>query len=1558
MPVYQYEGVHYELPDGLSNEQAISKIEAHLGKKPSTQEKAGIGTGIKSAFANVGNQADTALSTLAGSAAALFGDEKGAVDIEQQMRERIASREEWANPEKRELSLGGKVAGAVGTLPMQVLGMGFSPADTALKAKDAGETNAKAIQAALIDAGGNVAGMLLPGFKQGSALVRGTTGFGANALQDYVTKSLIQDTLETEKGKKTFAPTGEDALVAGIVGAGSAMALGRGKKNNTLTAEEAKLKALKEKQEAINAQKAAETAKTEQPLKNLTSLEDETGQMSLFDQQDMVQNRQPYQAEFGDWRIDENGMPIKADLSMELQNLQQPLQRSLWGDELAPKSEQEAFPITQAIDQMPDAPWRTERDEGLDLLRGEIAAPGELKAAMMEAEGPKIPFNFKKQGGGLDPQVFKEGYVAAAKALSRLTDKLAMDSEWQYRIKRSLGGDFQKNSDGSPMVMLHGTTVPFEGDIRGSAQGIHAGFASSPHMFTMDFNGPKPYLNPKRTKDNANVRPIVIKKGNYPFVPSDIGDWSPERVLKDSPTKGIIEQAFRDKGYSESSIEGLYRYVANQPVGAKRNQAFSDILRRVGIDGFFYKNEGESPKVAKIRALSQKGSNKSNVFNKVNTKQKTWDTVLNKSQDPTSFVTWNDDNIRSVFDYEPPSTIKSPGNKQRGGLLIDPNQKKREIVESVIGKNKNLIPENPDVNKVIEQALQEGKDGKGINLLQSGGTSTAMKRGSAAIEGASRIVQNAVKRAELAIRNSVFPTEEALRKLTREELDTLGKVFKDEMFSNTKFDPQAMADSGFSINQLKAYTAMRQMFDDTLRVQNEARVAKGQKEISAKEAYVSSRWQGDFRRPVFDSEGKLVWYLAADSKLGLNLQTASLLKEFPDLVIDPKRDHVVRSSTGKTDLQSMYSTMLDILGRDDPAIERLRTAIEEQTVAQGSSMLAQEKHFLEKGNVRGFVGDRPGKSAKAETLALFQEQLQYAKNAFKWAEFQKAADDIKKIVGNEALVEQQPNNVKYIRDYWKNAIGYGEAKAVAAIEDSIRDLGMSPQVIKDGVGSIKSYFILQKLAASAGYTAANLIQTTNVLPYMAYLSSQGYKGNPIKALSMGLWGGLAMGTSHYLTAAGGDYKAILKTMPDSDFLIKAFEYAEDNGVTARSVYDESPVETSFSAVGRAANLAGKTMTVPEAFVRATAYMTYVQQLKDSGKFTDDAKIFQKAEELVNKSMVDYRETEKPLIFGKLGTTGNFLNTLQTFPMSFYNQWLFYSKEAAKGNVTPFITALLLQGTIAGAMGIPYADDAYKLYMALKDMLPAKQWLALQKGEFTSDPKLWALKNFGGASVYGVLSDASGIGMTSRIAAPGMGAMLQSPVGPITDIAKQVGNVADAALNPTNTTKLAQAAMSVAPVGLQGALETAPFMEGTTYNQTKNGPNYLRSTDLADRKGGYIRDPKEESLRRWGFRSQKEVVTRDALYSTNRATMASKEKSQSLNDKFYDALRRGDFDAAREANSIYTQLTGKGIDARQIEAQIREEYFTAVQTAKTTAKSLQAMKNIKRLDDLLKEMETK
>jgi hypothetical protein len=52
MPVYEYEGKFYDLPDGLTNEQAISRIESHLGIKQAPQEP--------SVMSQVGRQAGLA----------------------------------------------------------------------------------------------------------------------------------------------------------------------------------------------------------------------------------------------------------------------------------------------------------------------------------------------------------------------------------------------------------------------------------------------------------------------------------------------------------------------------------------------------------------------------------------------------------------------------------------------------------------------------------------------------------------------------------------------------------------------------------------------------------------------------------------------------------------------------------------------------------------------------------------------------------------------------------------------------------------------------------------------------------------------------------------------------------------------------------------------------------------------------------------------------------------------------------------------------------------------------------------------------------------------------------------------------------------------------------------------------------------------------------------------------------------------------------------------------------------------------------------------------------
>lgn len=146
-------------------------------------------------------------------------------------------------------------------------------------------------------------------------------------------------------------------------------------------------------------------------------------QHELFDQPEQGRVANPYEAKIGDWRVDENGIPIKADLSMEVANLENPLQRNLWGDELEPvrnpvgqaadlmaeNGMQQGIPLTEAIDSMV---WAQRRGAIRKELMGDIEAPGNLRAAIQdaaqEANGglPDMGGVGRSQRGAINMEIF------------------------------------------------------------------------------------------------------------------------------------------------------------------------------------------------------------------------------------------------------------------------------------------------------------------------------------------------------------------------------------------------------------------------------------------------------------------------------------------------------------------------------------------------------------------------------------------------------------------------------------------------------------------------------------------------------------------------------------------------------------------------------------------------------------------------------------------------------------------------------------------------------------------------------------------------------------------------------------------------------------------------------------------------------------------------------------------------------------------------------------------------------------------------------------------------
>jgi hypothetical protein len=823
-----------------------------------------------------------------------------------------------------------------------------------------------------------------------------------------------------------------------------------------------------------------------------------------------------------------------------------------------------------------------------------------------------------------------------------------------------------------------------------------------------------------------------------------------------------------------------------------------------------------------------------------------------------------------------------------------------------------LIPKNMESTKIIEAATKEPGTGNFVKMLQSGATLTAMKTKSSLIREGGRVIQNAGKRSDLGIRTTVFPYEQAINRLSKQEAIDLAAIFKDEALNNRAFDLDIL-EKNLSRKQLDAYARKREMDEQSLAAVNAERQRQGKTPVDEKEYYLSSRWQGPFRQILRDSKGRAVWYLAAESKKNLDKQIKALQKEVPGLSTNIDDFQKSAPSGSGRDLQSAYSLMLDTLGRDDPAVKLMREKYEELAALNTENAFGQTKHFEEKHNIRGFIGDRPGMDPYKEALAMFRSSADYAKSSYRWSALQTAGDVLKPVFSSPELLASQPEQLAYLKEYFNSALGQGQAEVFKGIEKAFQDAtGRSSKEINAAVNRAKSFFILQKMGLNLGTTIAQTLQLSSVLPHLTNLASQGLVGNPVVAVAKGVPAGMAMASNHYLNKMNVNMMA---PMLEDTFYKKMFKYAEENGVTTRAIYDEAGVqEAGQNIVTKGADALSTGLAAIDAYTRGVAFSVFAEYLHSTKKFTNEVELFQKAEELTDVAMGDYRGSEKPLIFAKMGTTGNFLNTLQTYPMNFYNQWNMWYREAKGGNFAPFAVALAMQGLLSGVQGVPYAETTIDTFNWLKDnALPTTQWAELQKYPFVRDPKMWMVDTMGRSAVYGWLSEASGVSMTAKLSAPNINEMVDAPAGVLADLAKQGLNVGRAITYSKKPEYAAQAAMSVLPVGLAGLYETSDAAKYLTYEPRGTNQGTYKQSDLSQPQVVFERTPEEIQLRKLGLRSQREARERDLTYQARTQKQVLDQKAGNLVQEAATAMSKGRTKEFAEINTLYTRLKGTPIE---------------------------------------------
>lgn len=895
-------------------------------------------------------------------------------------------------------------------------------------------------------------------------------------------------------------------------------------------------------------------------------------------------------------------------------------------------------------------------------------------------------------------------------------------------------------------------------------------------------------------------------------------------------------------------------------------------------------------------------------------------------------------------------------------------------VPGIAKATKDWIPDNVPVAETKAKAMNEGPEQGALRAkwLRDGGVSVGEQRKSAIIQDGVTTVLNGVKRAERSIRSFVEPFERSLFWLKSPEVLKLADIERQASLQGIEHTPESLRQLGLSEKAIKAFEARNKMMDEALKVQNETLGLLNKKPITKAAAYLSSRWQGPFKIPVYvkgtttvggKPTSTIKWYIAEhtswaaeralknliDNGVPVDMEKTPSKPEFRNNnSTNPYAKKSAERNRGVFD--DAYGAMLAMLDQSDPLVAHIKKVAEDYIQEQSYGELGQYKHFEPKHNIRGFQGDRPWNDVKKEAYSLYKAQVQYAKNAFQWAEDQKSVTNIKQLLADPELQKLQPSNLQFLRDYTRNHLGYGTAEVVKSVETYLEQKsGVSKGIITEYTNIAKGIFLSKQLSFNLGFVGMQLMQPLNSIPYHMKLFSEGYHSNPITVSAKTL--------NDYLGhAANGIFDPVTGERihyPVTEFGKQAWEYAEQNGVGSRNIFDENAGMGEHKGFEMAKQVVDFLPTATEKIIRPLTFMTFAHALKESGKFTDMKLLFQKAENMTNQSLVAFDRSERAMVFSKLGVVGNGLSTLKSYPVNWFNTLgKTFNMAYRDKKILPLATLLFVQGYLWGAKNLPFVEEMDSMWEGFKSILPNESYDKVKDWSI----KEAILKNTGKLA-YGSVSKMTGMDWTTRSSlALDQNASLDGLFPFVSDIWNMASTGAKALSPGANTTDEAQAAYTMAPSGwMKGRVsQSKEFQSGKNADGTTN---FVKPSKLKEHQFDYARTQKESNIKRLGFTPLDEAMTKDMTYSQQNRSKQYKDRRQQAVDAAFDAMVRGKpEEVAKHADLYLNSFEG---DPNAYLNDIIYKAESAVKDQATLSilhsNSLTAIQKYKRLQDSLKQM---
>jgi hypothetical protein len=376
---------------------------------------------------------------------------------------------------------------------------------------------------------------------------------------------------------------------------------------------------------------------------------------------------------------------------------------------------------------------------------------------------------------------------------------------------------------------------------------------------------------------------------------------------------------------------------------------------------------------------------------------------------------------------------------------------------------------------------------------------------------------------------------------------------------------------------------------------------------------------------------------------------------------------------------------------------------------------------------------------------------------------------------------------------------------------------------------------------------------------------------------------------------------------------------------------------------------GKSMTESERYARTMAFMGYVSHLNQSGKFKgDQMALFAKAEELTNKSMANYRHTERAGMFNKTGSVGSAAATLNTFKINQWNQMYDFAKYGKRtGDYKPLVAMLMTQWLMAGALGMYGIDEIEDMWSLLKKGLV--ELGVADKELLAFSPKKMIADNLYEWAAFGIPSSVMDRNWSSRMSAGNVIDASFTGVFPfVSDYAKQIGAFAGVLKDMVSGKDFTESGERAIHAALPSSMKSWYEMNSSTLVDAEGNP-YPTTRDprqLQYRRTEEDKFAKDHPL--MGMQSLNEGKARQLEYQTKQYEGNVQRLQQVLSEDFEGAMRNGDFDTAVDILQKYIDNDGQWQNLiRQIDDDMMKQYFTEDEWLTLKAGGEQSLKRLLR-----------